>query len=310
MGDAAIAMNPEIAAYLRQLDTVPGWFSALDFRIFVEIDRIQREDGVIGDLFEIGAFYGKSAILLAYMARLSGSRLVVCDLFENTELADDENLVEFRTWYSDLSQQNFIDNFLRFHDELPTLLVGLSTDIDARSMASRFRFIHIDGSHKYDIVRHDIHTSHTILGQGGIVAFDDISTPHNPGSALAVWQEVLGGHFAPLCMTEAKLYGTWDIPNAQSWQVKLDRWAKDTPDVIAEIHTLAGWPVRRFTMEPVPATTVGAAEEPHESSSRPTSQRIVPAENRDFHQRARRMAHLLLPPIVVSAYRRLRLRYL
>ena len=64
-------MPPAVGAYYYALDTVPGWFSPLDFRILVELDRLQRVHGVGGDLFEIGAYYGKSAILLGHLARLA-----------------------------------------------------------------------------------------------------------------------------------------------------------------------------------------------------------------------------------------------
>ena len=53
-------MPPAVGAYYYALDTVPGWFSPLDFRILVELDRLQRVHGVGGDIFEIGAYYGKT----------------------------------------------------------------------------------------------------------------------------------------------------------------------------------------------------------------------------------------------------------
>ena len=242
------AMEPSIGAYLLALDSVPGWFSALDARLLVAFDRLQRGHSVEGDLFEIGVFCGKSAILLGHLARGSGDHLVVCDLFEDTAAAD-ENLAEFEHWYPGFRQQDFVEQYLRFHSELPTIMVGASTEIDAVSRAGTCRLVHVDGSHTYDIVRRDIRTAETLLGPGGIVAFDDISTAHNPGSALAVWEEVLSGRFVPLCLTPAKLYGSWD-PQVAQWLAELDEWISVTDAVECEIHTLAGWPVRRLSSVP------------------------------------------------------------
>ena len=89
-------------------------------------------------------------------------------------------------------------------------------------------------------------TARTLLGPGGLVAFGNISTPHNPGVALAVWELVLGGEFVPLCLTESKLYGTWDH-DAVAWATAgIDDWVDGRPDLGKDIHTLAGWAVRRI----------------------------------------------------------------
>ncbi len=74
-------MPPPVGAYFLALDTVPGWFAPLDFRVLVELDRLQREHDVRGDLFEVGTFHGKSAILLGHLTRPPAEHLTVCDVF-------------------------------------------------------------------------------------------------------------------------------------------------------------------------------------------------------------------------------------
>jgi hypothetical protein len=241
---------------------------------------------------------------------------VVCDLFENVSSLDDENLAEFRTWYSDFCQRDFVDQYLRFHAQLPTILVSASTGIDAEALADTCRFVHIDGSHTYDIVREDIRTAERILGPGGIVAFDDISTAHNPGSALAVWEEVLSGRFVPLCLTEAKLYGSWD-PQAIDWRLDLDEWVARNPDVECEMHTLSGWAVRRVYAVPRPpiaadsVTRVPSLDELEGADCSAPLEMTVDTDGREpapppRYQVARSFAHLVAPPIAVSFYRRLK----
>ena len=121
-------MAPAVGAYLLALDTVPGWFSPLDFRVFVELDRIQRDRGLAGDLFEIGAYLGKSAILLGYLARPPAERLTVCDVFEHVESVDAESLPQHNHWYSGLSEKAFLEQYQRFHEHMPDVIVGSSLD--------------------------------------------------------------------------------------------------------------------------------------------------------------------------------------
>jgi len=251
------AMPPAVGAYLLALETVPGWLSMLDFRLLVELDRLQRHYGIGGDLFEIGTYLGKSAILLGHLARLAGDRLTVCDVFEHIELIDQESFPGFNHWYSTLTERAFVEQYQRFHAELPEIIVGASETIDVKQLdrARTCRLVHVDGGHRYDIVRADASTAQQLLSPGGIVAFGGISASHFPGTALAVWELVLGREFTPLCLTGGKLYGTWDAGGVD-WSARIDEWVSQERDLGSEIHTLAGWPVRRvFAHErpPVPA---------------------------------------------------------
>ena len=239
-------LEPDSAAYLLALDTVPGWFSPLDARVLVELDRLQRGHGGRGDLFEIGTSFGKSAILLGYLVRPPDERLTVCDVFEHKQALDPESLMIINHWYADVSEKGFLQEYERFHEQPPDVIVGPSGAIDAEERAGTCRIVHVDGGHRYDVVRQDVATARTLLGRGGLVAFGNISTPHNPGVALAVWELVSGGGFAPLCITESKLYGTWDH-DAVAWATAgIDDWVEGRPDLGKDIHTLAGWTVPRI----------------------------------------------------------------
>ncbi len=238
-------MEPAVGAYFFALDTVSGWFDPLDFRVLVELDRVQRAQGVTGDVFEIGTYYGKTAILFGHLLRRPAERLTVCDVFEHAELIDAESWPSFNHWYAGVTRDAFEEQYRRFHDDLPEVIVGLSETIDAGARGGTCRLVHVDGGHSYNVVRGDATTAQTMLRPGGIVAFDDISAAHNPGVALAVWELVLGGRFAPLCLTRDKLYGTWDAGGVD-WTAALDAWVEREPEVGSEIVTLAGWPVRRL----------------------------------------------------------------
>ncbi len=218
---------------------MPGWFSPLDARVLVELDRLQRGHGGRGDLFEIGTSFGKSAILLGYLARPPDERLTVCDVFEHKQALDPESLMIINHWYADVSEKGFLQEYERFHEQPPDVIVGPSGGIDAEERAGTCRIVHVDGGHRYDVVRQDVATARTLLGPGGLVAFGNISTPHNPGVALAVWELVLGGEFVPLCITESKLYGTWDH-DAVAWVTAgIDDWV-DGPAGPGEGHPHPG----------------------------------------------------------------------
>jgi hypothetical protein len=254
---SANRLDPVLGAYLLALPTVPGWFSELDFRILVALDQAQKRADVSGDILEIGAYHGKSAILLGYLTQGRES-LHVCDLFNLNADVSDMNREENERWYMGFGQADFERQFRRFHESLPDLIVGPSTDIDREALASTCRLVHIDGSHVHAIVKEDIAAARRVLRQGGIVALDDISTPHNPGSAIAAWEGVLGGVLHPLCLTDAKLYATCDALFPR-WLAEIQDWAAGEPDIRVEMHTIAGHGVARLVHEPRPLTAVDAA---------------------------------------------------
>jgi hypothetical protein len=239
---------------------VPGWFGQLDARIFVAIDALQGARGIRGDLLEIGVYQGQSAVLLGFLPG-KGERLVVCDVFEAHAGLSEENAAEVSTSYDGLRQEEFERQYLRFHAALPTILAAQSTSIDRRGLAGSFRFVHVDGSHLYDVVREDVATARSLLGRGGVVVFDDWMNLLVPGVALAVWEEYLRGHMIPLCLTPSKLYATWD-----PWGLTpadLDTWATAQPDVVpselvglgahaARLYTAVDPPLRGFLRELAP----------------------------------------------------------
>lgn len=74
-----IAASPEVLARCRAAaDALPGWFNPDDLELFVRILEGQRGAGAAGDLLEIGAFQGKSAVVLGFFADAT-DRVHVCD---------------------------------------------------------------------------------------------------------------------------------------------------------------------------------------------------------------------------------------
>jgi len=221
-------MTKGLTEYLSAKDSVPGWFFDADVQLFLALNELQTRRGIKGNVLEIGAYYGKSAILLGYGLQ-AGERLVVCDIFEHTGTLSSEGTAEYDNYYtSSLRQQEFERHYLRFHQTLPELIVGPSAQLDRAALARQFRLIHVDGGHEYEIVREDILTARALLGEGGIVIFDDWSQPHCPGVALALWESYRETDMIPLGFTNNKLYATWDPTFTAD---DLDKWVQDQSEL-------------------------------------------------------------------------------
>ena len=243
--------------YLAIRDSVPGWFADVDATLFIGVDALQRAHGTRGDLLEIGVFYGRSAILLGYLAR-PGEALVTCDIFEDVQALSDEGQAEHAGIYRSLRREEYEQHYRRFHATLPTIIAAPSSTLDADAWRGRFRIIHIDGGHQYDVVREDIRLARKMLAPGGVVIFDDWCQPHCPGVSMAVWEEYLRGDLIPLALTDAKLYGKWD-PSGVSSEA-LDDWIAGQPGVDSlQAYGLGAHTVRRYTTKP---TVVKSAPQP------------------------------------------------
>ncbi len=251
---------------LTNLDTgfvaLPGYFSLLDATQFALVDAAQRSTGISGDLFEIGAFFGRSAVVLGQLAR-PDERVVVADIFDQG--GNDDSTIPARMLRDTTlpSVEQFSANYLRFHDELPEILVGPSTSLDADELGpGAFRLIHVDGAHDYDTVVHDLTLTRTLATTGAVIAFDDISNVDFPGTGAAIWPEVAAGRLRPLIAGQ-KLYATWDLehPVADA----LTRLVQARP----------GWEVESRRLGDFEALTIWEPPNEDDSSWKGKSKRIV-----------------------------------
>jgi len=194
---------------------IKGWFNELDRRCFTSLLESQRESAP-GDLVELGAFHGKSAVIIGDYLR-EGERFVVVDLFGDDVQLDrtdegDANRRENQQSYRGLTRQRFEENYLSVHDELPVVVQGLSSTVVDHVEAGAARFVHVDASHLYPAVRTDCLSAKQLLRPGGVVAFDDYRNQKTPGVAAAIWESVALDGLIPIATTERKLYGCFDDP--------------------------------------------------------------------------------------------------
>ncbi|NWF27164.1 class I SAM-dependent methyltransferase [Streptomyces sp. PKU-EA00015] len=284
---------------------VKGWFWPVDQLIFDWFLTRQRDTDMKGDLLELGAYMGKSAIFLGGYLR-EGETFTVCDLFDS-EAPDDPNSAEMDRSYATLTRRAFEANYLSFHDELPTVVQAPTSVITSRVEAATCRFVHVDASHLYEHVHGDVAAARELLLPDGIVAFDDFRAEHCPGVSAAVWGAVSTTGLKPIVITGSKLYGTWGDP-APFTEELLEFLATRT-DVWHGVEEVAGLPLIRIkgpkAQPPAPPVSRNEplprpAPEP-DPATPPPAPAPSPAAAPARRSLARRLARDLLPPILTRA---------
>lgn len=234
--------SPDLLDTRTDLETVPGWFSWVDQYLFRWFLRRQLDSGVPGDLVELGAYLGKSAIVIGDYLR-PGEVFTVVDLF-GAEAGDVANAVENSSSYSTLTREGFEQNYLRFHREPPAVHTALSSVVTEHVAAGSVRFLHIDASHLYEHVVGDTAAARSLLAPDGVVVYDDYRSEHTPGVSAAVWQAVREG-LNPICVSPSKLYGTWGDPTAV--RAALQAQLGDDDEMWFEVQAVAGHDLIRCT---------------------------------------------------------------
>ena len=189
---------------------IPGFFWWLDRKIFSAVLKSQ-EDSPLGTLVELGAYQGKSAVIIGDHVR-DGEEFVVLDLFGAVDGQDAANRQENERYYKTLTRQQFEHNYLALHDELPYVVQGPSSVVLEHVEPGTARFVHIDASHLYEHVHGDAVATKTMMRPGGVAVFDDYRQPHTPGVAAAVWQAVFLDGLIPVALTPQKFYGVYEDP--------------------------------------------------------------------------------------------------
>jgi len=242
---------------------IKGWFNEIDRRCFAALLDSQR-DSPPGDLVELGAFRGKSAVIIGDYLR-DGEQFVIVDLFGETEQfsqseGDVANRRENRRSYPGLTRKLFDDNYLSCHDELPTVVQGFSSEVVDHVRPGAARFIHIDASHLYGPVKTDCESAKLLLRPGGVVSFDDYRNHKSPGVGAAIWESVFTDGLIPIATTRKKMYACYDDPAPH--QETLRAMIAEDPDFfeVADVD-IAGRTMIRMGLNPKRARRRGQDDE-------------------------------------------------
>jgi hypothetical protein len=286
-------------AQLATLDDVPGWFSGQDQALISWFLERQNRLGIPGDLLELGAYVGKSAILIGRYL-LEDQHFTVCDLFEDDAL-DHDNDKEMRQYRSTLTRVAFERNYLAFHTTLPGIVQGPTSTISSHVAPGSCRFAHVDASHLYEHVEADIRACRAVVHTEGLLVCDDFRAAHTPGVAAAVWSAVTSGELHPICLSDSKFYGTWGDPGPV--QSELIGWLETLRPQFFETQKIAGSTVVRIADWRPPTAEI----RPHAYAATPIGATAVNAiARRKGIALARRVAREVLPPVITRALKALR----
>ena len=159
--------------------TLVGACDSNIYAVLSQIDAIQRENEILGDMAEIGVAGGRLLIMLGLLARPQEHVLAidVFDVQDNYDPTGGTTTVEgVRSAYR---------NYVGSTDQL-RLVVGDSMQLTAptirESMASKqMRVFSVDGAHSHFHTSNDMRLAEEVLAPGGVVMVDDITNAGWPG---------------------------------------------------------------------------------------------------------------------------------
>lgn len=144
---------------------VDGWLRSEEGR---ELARLATGKRVL----EIGSYLGLSTICLAQTAE----RVTAVDTFDGRGTSAPDNT--FEGFSRNLSAYGLTEKVSSY--------TGTIQGLASRGQRSCYDLIFIDGDHSREAVESDIATCLPLLAHGGLIAFHDYQSPHDPGVTEAV----------------------------------------------------------------------------------------------------------------------------
>jgi hypothetical protein len=203
--------------YIGEMSSIYGWLLDSTAEIISHTLTWQIEQGLRGDVAEIGTFHGKLFILLA-LSRAHGERAIGIDVFEDQHLNQDQSGFYF-------TQDLLVANLSRY---LPMDDIDL-IKADSSTLGPNFirnhhgiRWMSIDGSHTRLATVGDLRLAERMVVDGGIVAVDDIFRVAWAGVTSGVYEYLhTGGILVPFAIIPNKLLLTTGPAFAQEYSKNL-----------------------------------------------------------------------------------------
>jgi hypothetical protein len=150
---------------------VRGMSSRFAAAICGHLIRRQTEQGISGEIVEVGTFEGRFFIALA-LGLAPSEHAFGLDIF---------------SWPDDGVMTRLVDNCVAagLARDCFTPWKQDSQDLQIEAFRAKLsnrpaRFIHIDGEHSQDCLRHDLDLAHAVLHPSGIIVLDDMLHPAYP----------------------------------------------------------------------------------------------------------------------------------
>lgn len=191
----------ELAALFRHAEVIPGMCDHEKFCVLCEIARCSPA----GDLVEIGSWWGKSAFILARLARCYAIGKLLCvDPWSNAHLLqnDADGMVDRVSAQVDAEEalavfeMNLLPynadqlNYLRLPSSDGALHYGARLDVTTAAFgttryAGHIAILHIDGNHSYAAAKADLAAWGGFVVAGGWIVVDDYVWPYGDGPQRA-----------------------------------------------------------------------------------------------------------------------------
>lgn len=187
----------------RQIEAVPGYFGQVEATAIDVVGRWQVEQGIKGNLAEIGVHHGKLFFILALL-RQANERALAIDLFEDDGL---------NTGIHAGRDRAFFDNHTKLGVALDEGEVWKtdSTTITPAALHERIgavRMMSVDGGHDYRTVSNDLKLADAVLADDGVMIIHDFFGIGWPDVSVAAIHFLTEGRerLQPFLITPYKLF--------------------------------------------------------------------------------------------------------
>ena len=181
--------------YFKSFNSIYGWFNILSAKSLLWLDFIQKKENIEGNIFEIGVFLGKSAILLGLFVDQEKERLGLCDhLMAGEKLKISQKEVCYKNLNSYFDSLGFIDVYEKDSTKL------------TQDECKNIRIFHIDGGHTFKHLTNDLSLADKSIIEKGLILIDDFFNPRCPEVTEGIYQYLKErSTLLPLLITYGKL---------------------------------------------------------------------------------------------------------
>ena len=187
--------------YLRLGQRVKGWLDPYSANFIASLSGIQRNNGIVGALGEIGVYAGRLFIILKLTAA-PDEKCFAVDVFEDQGLNIDQS-------GANASRQAFVDNVRSWAGDADiSIMQQSSTSLQPADLPSPCRLVSIDGGHTEEITVSDLRLVEAVLHERGVAILDDFFNQSWPGVATGVAKYLLdlSSKLRPFAITPNKVY--------------------------------------------------------------------------------------------------------
>lgn len=189
--------------YMTELEKVEGWLSETTAHVIRTLLQWQTQNGVAGDVMEIGVHHGRLFLILC-ISTMSNEKAFGVDLFDLQHLNVDASgkgdygvVVKHLEEYAPNARVELIKgDSVAIADQL-------------RERVKQLRFISVDGGHTRTTTCSDLLVAETVARDGAIVSLDDIYRVEWSGVTAGLARYFAqGGKLVPFCVSPNKVHLT------------------------------------------------------------------------------------------------------